>query len=152
MIPWYGFPYERSYPHLSRSMITSRQQPATSVHLNFFQRELGYWDFQRIKKDGWEVSNWIRVKESAPSTYFSMIQFPGVYGGIQQLESQYCPQTRGEIQHFTKYSIQKYVLQRPIQYVIQYFALHSFTSIRQLWWPSCFNLCSMSSRPWSSLV
>ena len=47
----------------------------------------------KSKRNWWVVSNSIVVVKTVPSTYFGVIQIPGVYAGVQQLKDVECGKT-----------------------------------------------------------
>ena len=93
--PWYGFPFDnnKTEPSFFRSL--NDIKPATSVHLRFEDEGFTAQRFERIRKNGWAVENTIIVRHTEPGTYFSVLQFPGAYAGIQQLESERCGMAQG---------------------------------------------------------
>ena len=99
VIPWYGFSPEyvdNKHPATVRDGNRSAdKRRAAAVHLSFYQDELTKSDFDRIKKDGWEIKNTIRVTKSAQTTYFAVVTAPWGYAGIQQHEPKHCGKTEG---------------------------------------------------------
>ena len=72
-------------------------QPATSVHLMFSNPDYNHRKFEKVKRNGWIVTNNVRVKETYPYTFFAVLQFPGVYAGIQHHPSKVCRENSGII-------------------------------------------------------
>ena len=66
---------------------------ATSVHLRFYNVDMNNAVINKIKRNWWVVSNSIIVQKTVPSTYFGVIQIPGVYAGVQQLKDVECGKT-----------------------------------------------------------
>ena len=66
---------------------------ATSVHLRFFNASMNSAAINKSKRNWWVVSNSIVVVKTVPSTYFGVIQIPGVYAGVQQLKDVECGKT-----------------------------------------------------------
>ena len=66
---------------------------ATSVHLRFYNASMNSAAINKIKRNWWVVSNSIVVVKTVPSTYFGVIQIPGVYAGVQQLKDVECGKT-----------------------------------------------------------
>ena len=63
---------------------------ATSVHLRFYNAPMNSAAINKIKRNWWVVSNSIVVTKTVPSTYFGVIQIPGIYAGLQQLKEVEC--------------------------------------------------------------
>ena len=63
---------------------------ATSVHLRFYNVDMNNAAINKIKRNWWVVSNSIVVQKTVPSTYFGVIQIPGIYAGLQQLKDVEC--------------------------------------------------------------
>ena len=58
---------------------------ATSVRLLFSKPGLVI-----KRRNWWIIENTIVVEKTVPSTYFGVIQLPGIYAGLQQLPSSEC--------------------------------------------------------------
>ena len=63
---------------------------ATSVHLRFYNAPMNSAAINKIKRNWWVVSNSIVVEKTVPSTYFGVVQIPGIYAGLQQLKEVEC--------------------------------------------------------------
>ena len=69
---------------------------ATSVRLSFFANDLSYEILNRMKRNWWMIKQTIIVHKTVPSTYFGVIQIPGIYAGIQQLPDNECSQRKSK--------------------------------------------------------
>ena len=69
---------------------------ATSVRLSFFANDLSYEILNRMKRNWWMIKQTIIVHKTVPSTYFGVIQIPGIYAGIQQLPDNECRQRKSK--------------------------------------------------------
>jgi hypothetical protein len=69
---------------------------ATSVHLLFSKDVLSHKMFNKMKRNWWIIENTIVVEKTVSSTYFGVIQLPGIYAGLQQLPSSECNGDDGE--------------------------------------------------------
>ena len=95
-IPWYGFDDTNTIDIRLNKQNRNYVEPATTVHLMFSKDGYNHFKFEQIKRGGWILKNNIRVRETFPSTFFSVLQFPGVYAGIQHLSrSELCKDHAG---------------------------------------------------------
>ena len=54
-----------------------------------------------MKRNWWSIEQTIIVRKTVPSTYFGVIQIPGVYAGLQQLPNSECNERKSELKKNT---------------------------------------------------
>ena len=75
---------------------------ATSVRLSFSTNEMSNQILNRMKRNWWSIEQTIIVHKTVPSTYFGVIQIPGIYAGLQQLPNNECSQSMSKLKKNTR--------------------------------------------------